>query len=200
MKILSILLSASFLLSACSKGDTRFEQPDKDPFVGFPEMLVTELNDAEVTDKKSFSLDIDHDGTKDFAFATWYIGNPNQQEDELLFFAASGISSSLMVGAENNSPRFAKNETIFVTPVPGYDWYIVSQVELAMKNIGMSGDPYWEKEWRTANHSYLAVNVKRDGKIYCGWVELSMDTENSKLILHRAAISKAPGRAVKVGI
>ena len=198
MKISSLIVSALIILSACSKKDVN--DPPKHPDSEFPEMLVTELNDAEVKPKQHQILDLDRDGVNDLVFATWHIGDPVENEDEVLFFAASGTESSLMVAGENVSPRFSKNEIIPVNPADGYNWYIVAQVEMAMKNIGNDAPPYWEKDWKDASHKFLAVQVKRANKLYYGWVEVSMDTANSKLILHRAAIAKQPGRAVKAGI
>jgi len=201
MKILFLFASLVVLAASCSKKDTDIGHPAPDPPASpFPEMLVTELNDAEVSYAKSQAIDLNRDGMNDVVFATWYIGNPNQQEDEILYFAASSIETSLMTRAENNSPQYNQNDIIPVNAADGYDWFVVSQVELAMKNIGNTGAPYWEKEWKNASHKFLAVQVKKSNKLYYGWVELSMNTAQSKLVLHRAAISKEPARAVKAGI
>jgi hypothetical protein len=198
MKIPFLIASAVVLFSSCNKKDAvDIPLPPTD---GFPEMLVTELYDAEVKHQQYQSLDLDKDGVTDLVFATWYIGDPVEHEDEILYFAASSIETSLMVAGENTSPRFNKNDVIPVKAVQGYEWYIVSQVEMAMKNIGYDIPPYWEKDWKDANHKFLAVQVKRNNKLYNGWVEVSMDTPHSRLILHRAAISKVPGRAVKAGL
>lgn len=202
MKILFVFSSALLLLVSCTKRDALPDIPVKlpPPAIDLPDMIVTELNDLEVEYRKSQRLDLDHDGVIDLTFAVWYIGNPNEHEDELLYFAASGTQSSLMVSGENESPRFSKDEIIPVEPLAGHDWYIVSQVELAMKNIGMSGQPYWEKAWKDAQHKFLAVQVQRNGRSYYGWVEVSMNAASSKLILHRAAISKVADKAVKAGV
>lgn len=198
MKIFPLIISILITVSACSKKNV--VDPPKLPDNEFPEMLVTDLNDAEVTQQKHQTLDLDKDGVNDLVFATWYIGDPVEQEDEVLFFAASGTQTSLMVGGENVSPRFSKNDIIPVNPIEGYNWYIVAQVEMAMKNTGHTASPYWEKDWKNASHKFLAVQVKRADKLYYGWVEVSMDTANSKLILHRSAIAMQPHRAVKAGI
>ncbi|MHA4847331.1 hypothetical protein ACX0G7_24415 [Flavitalea antarctica] len=193
------LIALTFLtLTACNKAD--LPEPPKQPGDAFPEMLVTELNNREVTQQQSQVVDLNKDGVNDVVFSTWAIGDPVEQEDEILFFAATGTESSLMIGGDNMSPRFSKNETIAVTPPNGYEWYIVAQVELALKNIGNSIPPYWEKDWKDVSHKFLAVQVKRSGLLYHGWIELTMDTINSKLILHRAAIARQAGRAVRAGI
>ena len=197
MKIhLSFFFTLAIMLGACSKQEIG-KQPL--PVKQFPEMLITELNDAAVTDKQAQRLDLDQDGTADLLFSTWNIGNPNQHEDELLFFAASGTGSALFVGDHNNSPVYNKRDILPVLPARGYDWYIVSQVEMAMRNTGYAGDPYWEKAWKDASHQFLQVRVARNNGLYYGWVEVSMDKANSMLILHRSGISKIPGRAVKAG-
>lgn len=198
MKILFAFLIPLLLLTACSKREAISDKPV--PGKDAPEMLITDLKNAEVKDKKSQAIDLNLDSKTDLVFATWYIGNPNEKEDEILFFAGSGIESSLFVGGENDSPVYRKNEPIPVAPANGFDWYIVAQAEMAKKNIGMTGDPYWEKSWRDASHKYLAVRILKDGQFYYGWVEVSMDKANSRLILHSAGISKVAGKPVKAGI
>jgi|GEM_PF-786203 len=201
MKILFIFSFAIALLASCSKRDVPLDAPVKLPPPGedFPEMIITGLNDLEVEYQKTQRLDLDNDGIFDVMFAVWYIGNPNQHEDELLYFAASGTESALMVGSDNESPRFSKGDLIPVKPVDGHDWYIVSQVEMAMKNIGY-GQPYWEKAWKDVSHKFLAIRVQRSGQLYYGWIEVSMNKEKSTLILHRTGISKVADKAVKAGV
>lgn len=198
MKIPFLIISATILFSSCKKKDA-VDLPQA-PVEKFPEMLVTELQDAEIKHEHSRSIDLDKDGVTDLVFATWYIGDPIEREDEILYFAASGTQTSLMIGGENASPRFNRNDVIPVKAVDGTEWYIVAQVEMAMKNIGFNGPPYWEKDWKDASHKFLAVQVNRNNQLYNGWVEVSMDKANSVLILHRAAVSMEPGRAVKAGI
>ncbi|PZR24881.1 MAG: hypothetical protein DI535_20570 [Citrobacter freundii] len=199
MKILFIFSFTLVTLASCSKRDVP-AIPVKPPVNDYPQMIVTELNDLEVEHNKSQRVDLDHDGVFDITFAVWYIGNPNEHEDELLYFAASGTESALMMGGENDSPRFSKNDVIAPEPTAGYEWYIVSQAEMAKKNIGFVGQPYWEKSWKDASHKFLAIRVQRNAQWYYGWVEVSMDTNKSRLILHRAGISKVADKAVKAGV
>lgn len=83
MKISFLIASTLVLLSACSKKDAVNAPPP--PVDEFPEMLITELNDAEVKYQQHQILDLDKDGINDLAFDTWYIGDPVEQEDELHF-------------------------------------------------------------------------------------------------------------------
>ena len=91
MKISIIIVPVLIMFSACmfcscSKKDVI--HPPKFPDNEFPDMLVTELHDIEVTQNKHQILDLDKDGVNDVVFATWLIGDPVEHEDELLFFAA----------------------------------------------------------------------------------------------------------------
>ncbi|MBO9658714.1 MAG: hypothetical protein J7527_07790 [Chitinophagaceae bacterium] len=199
MKILFIFSFTVILLSACSKRDAVIEKPVPDDVRILPEMMITELNNAEVKQGQSMAIDLNRDGVRDIVFATWYIGNPNEKEDEVLFFASTGTESALMLGGENDSPRFGIDEMISEQPSSGFEWYVIGQAELAKKNIGLVGAPYWEKPWKNANHEFLSLRVKKNNAWYYGWVEVSMDTANSKLILHRAAIGMVEGKAVKTG-
>lgn len=197
MKDRLIIALLFLILNACTKKD--FKQEPGLPGQHPSDLMITDLNDIEVKQQQHQSLDLDKDGVTDVLFATWEIGDPIEKEDEILFFAASGTKSSLMIGEDNFSPKFNQDELIPVKAPRGYEWYIVAQVELAMKNISDTKPPYWEKEWKDASHKFLAIQVNRSGRLYQGWIELSMDTVQSKLILHRAAIAKQSERAVRAG-
>ena len=181
------------LASSCQKNDSKPNPVD------FPRMEIKNLHDAEIAEGQFQLLDLDQDGTNDIIFNTWLIGDPLDQEDELLFFAGSSTSTSLLVDHNNGSPRFSTGDVISVSGIAGHDWYAVSQVELALRNTGLTGNPYWELQWKDATHKFLGVQVRRNGRLYNGWVELSMNAQQSKLILHRMAISTEPDRNVKAG-
>ncbi|MCG2617020.1 hypothetical protein LZZ85_22180 [Terrimonas sp. NA20] len=200
MKILFIFSFTIILLSACSKRDSTLDRSQPDEAKILPEMMITELNDAKVKQGESKTIDLNRDGIRDIAFATWYIGNPNENEDEVLFFASTGTESALMLGGENDSPRLGRDEMITEKPFSGFDWYVIGQAELAKKNTGLTGAPYWEKPWKNANHEFLAVRVNKNSQWFYGWVEISMDTANDALILHRAAIGMVAGKQMKTGV
>ena len=58
---------------------------------------------------------------------------------------------------------------------------------------------FWDGLWKNANHKYQPVQIKKEGKPYFGWIELSFDKGTEVVILHKAAISKEPYKAVKAG-
>jgi len=200
MKQTSYVLIGLLSLAACRKDDgPNGPKPNPTP-VPPPAMLYTDLQNREVKQKQSQFIDLDKDGSTDIGFSTLYIGDPIEREDEVLFFAGSFIHSHLFVGEANDSPIFKKGDTIPVSPTKAYEWYQVAQVEMARKNIGEQGPPYWELGWRQVSHKFLAIQIVREAKRYNGWIEVSFDIPGEKLILHRAAICKEPEKNVPAGI
>lgn len=197
MKTVYIAMGVALLSVAACKKETSAD-PAKPP-ASNPEMIYTDLQNREMKHNQPQFIDLDKDGTKDIGFATWYIGDPIEQEDEVLYFAGSYVHSSLLVGDNNNSPILNTGETIPVTKQGQYDWTQVAQVEMARKNIGMQVPPYWELDWKLVSHKYLAVQVVKEGKRYNGWIELSFKTATEKLILHKAAISKEAEKDIIAG-
>ena len=45
----------------------------------------------------------------------------------------------------------------------------------------------------------MGVQVEKEGKVFQGWIELSFDQAAQKLVLHRAAISREPGKTIRAG-
>lgn len=193
MKSWYMLILAASTLLACNKNE------DNPPVYDHPEMHYTDLLDQEVKPGESQLLDLDHDGTTDFAFSTWLIGDPIEKEDEVLFFAASSTHSHLLADDANGSPRYNAGDLIKTTAISGHGWYAVAQVELAMKNTPENGPVYWEGQWKEARGKFLAVQVKENAKLYNGWIKLSFDTATGAIILHEAALSKEEGRNVIAG-
>lgn len=190
------LVLAALSLAACKKDGA--PTPSK-PVKPQPEMIYTDLQNRELKFQQAQTIDLNNDGTADIGFSTWYIGDPVEHEDEILFFAGSYVHSHLLVDETNGSPVFRSGDEIPVSNYPGHIWYQVAQVEMAMKNTPESGQPYWEGAWKQVSHQYLAIQVAKGGKRYNGWIEVSFDTAGEKLVLHKAAISKEAEKAVVAG-
>ncbi|NII24358.1 hypothetical protein HB364_04680 [Pseudoflavitalea sp. X16] len=190
------LVLAALSLAGCKKDGA--PAPSK-PVKPQPEMIYTDLQNRELKFQQAQVIDLNKDGAADIGFSTWYIGDPVEREDEVLFFAGSYIHSLLLVDDANGSPAFKSGDVIPVSNYPGHTWYQVAQVEMAMKNTPESGQPYWEGAWKQVSHQYLAIQVVKEGKRYNGWIEVSFDTAGEKLILHKAAICKEAEKAVVAG-
>jgi hypothetical protein len=58
----------------------------------------------------------------------------------------------------------------------------------------------WEGNWKTATKKYLPIQVRKNNLRFNGWIELTVDTLHEKIILHRAAISKAGEKEIIAGL
>jgi hypothetical protein len=163
-----------------------------------PQMRYTDLQNAEMKHSQPYFLDIDGDGSTDFSFSTMLVGDPILQRDRLQFIAHSKIGTNLLNNDNDQSPVLNNGDKISV-PYPGYEWFELSAIVLAEKITGMTEPMHWAGLWRNAVHRYLPVQLKKNGKFYNGWVELSFDSLSEKLILHKTAISIEAGKEIKAG-
>lgn len=191
MKLLFVIILLTGAGFACSK-------KDRSPYHGHPSMRYTDLRDAEVKLNQPFLLDINADGIRDFSFSTLLVGDPVLERDRLQFYASSGIHTSLLNDASDESPVLHKGELISSIHT-GYLWWELSSIVLAEKITSTYGSVHWEGRWMNAFHRYLPVRVNKSGETYFGWVEISMDTTQGKLILHRSAIGMEAGKPVRAG-
>lgn len=188
-RFLSVLITAVTLTSCY--GDYEAE-------LNHPRMRYTDLQNVEIKPGSFKRLDLDGDGVVDFSFQTQLVGDPVLVRDRLQFYVTSKIKTNLLNDANDESPVLSRGEQIMLNH-PGYIWYEISSIVLTEKISTMNPPPFWQGRWSEASHKYLPVQIDKDGKLYMGWIELSMDKTAEKLILHRAAICLEPGLAVRAG-
>ena len=181
------------LLTACKKEPL----PVTPPSEPHPQMLYKDLLNAEVNYQHSKTIDIDGDGSIDFYFGVQLVGDPVLQRDRKQFMANSVVKRNLLNDLNDQSPVLNKLDTISKVH-QGYTWWEISAIVLTEKII-TNTNVYWDGVWKAANHNYLPIQVEKAGKLYHGWIELSVDTAAEKLILHRAALSKEEDKTVKAG-
>ncbi len=189
MKNYLTIISALLILASCDK-----------PVHETPTMNYVELANKEVKFNELASVDLNKDGVTDVRFHTLLVGDPIAQQDKRKFLVTSLVNCRLPVNANENAPMLSKGEAIPLENFAGYTWYEVTQIELAQKVTGITGDPFWEGLWKSSNHQYLPVQVVVTNQRFNGWVELSFDTNGEKIILHKAAISKTAEKFVVAGI
>lgn len=194
MKSSFCVIAITLLLTACKKETV----PANPPAESHPEMYYKDLQNAAVKYRQAKLVDVDNDGSFDFAFGVQLVGDPLLQRDRWQFMAHSGVDRNLLNDAGDNSPMLNQMDAIG-KKMDGYTWYEISAIVLAEKIVTSNGN-YWDGIWKNADHKFLPVQIKKAGKYFHGWIELSFDAAEEKLVLHRSAISKEEDKTVKAGL
>lgn len=194
-KIFLIILIVPVLYS-CHKGNTVTPgiPPPSHPVMQYRDLLNTEVKFGDF-----YRLDINNDGSIDFAFSTLLVGDPILQRDRKQYYAVSGANTCLLNDSEDQSPVLIKNESIS-SPYDGYQWFEVSAIVLAEKIVPVTGSSFWQGLWLQATHRYLPVKVKKNDAFYHGWIELTFDMNEEKIILHKTGICTVAGVTIKAGL
>ena len=181
------------IIAGCKKDPA--DHPTPGPV--HPEMLYKDLGNFEVSKGHSQILDIDNDGITDCSFSVQLVGDPIMKVDKLQYYVFSRIKRNLLNDQNDESPILNKYDLI-KNEHPGYTWYELSSIVLAQKIISDGGNS-WIGLWKNADHKYLPFQIVKDGNLYHGWIELSMNTVTEKLVLHRSGISTEANKEVKAG-
>ena len=164
------------------------------------EMNYVNLNDRVVAyQQPSVILDIDNDNENDLGFGVLLVGDPILEQDKRQFRVSSGIHTRLAVNAIEETPVTGNGETVFLSSFNGYNWYEVSSIILVQRIEGMYGPIFWTGNWKTADRKYLPFQLVKNNLRYNGWVELTVDIAQEKIILHKAAYSKLPEKNIRAG-
>jgi hypothetical protein len=164
------------------------------------EMEYFNLNNTEIKgNANALSIDVTHDGRSDILFSTLLVGDPIYQVDKFQFLISTDIGINLPVNVSEEVPVMNNSEPIAPEDFNGFHWFELSTILLVQKIISFNEPPVWDGHWKNAVHKYLPYQVVENNKLYNGWIELTVDTAGEKVIVHKAAISKEPGKIVKAG-
>ncbi|HMU11515.1 MAG TPA: lipoprotein [Ferruginibacter sp.] len=192
MKKILIPALAVLLLAACKK--TTITPPP----TPHPQMQYLHLHDESIRFGQIKKIDINSDGTDDFLVSTLLVGDPILERDRRQYYISSSTESRFLQDGNNQSPILNKGDQVMLQH-PGYGWFEVTSLLLAEKIVPMIGNSFWQGAWKQANQHYLPVQVKKNGSIFNGWIALSFDTMQEKIILHKAAICTEAGKTIKAG-
>jgi hypothetical protein len=194
MKNIFFLVILTVVMFSCNdKEDIPPPQPEPET-----PMLYTDLANREVKRGPYQGIDADNNGSLDFAFYVLPIGDPILKQDKFRFLLASSINSLLFVDGDNLSPIREKGHVIKTGNELPFEWFEVSEVFLAEKIVEDNNSFHWEGPWKNVDHKYISIQIKKTDGRYNGWIEFSFDTNNEKIILHKAAISKEANKEVKI--
>jgi hypothetical protein len=201
MKLLfsNLIILSFFAFSSCKKEPV--VQPPIPIQPPVEEMLYTNLSNAEVKYMKpGVWIDLNNDNRADVLFEVMRIGDAINKYDRFMFNIVTSIRVNVPVNINDQIPVFLKNAIIPLEDFDGNNWYGGSEIDLIQKSLFDNGSVFWRGNWLTAKQAYLPLQIIIEGKRHNGWIELTADQENEKIILHRAAISKAPEKIIKAGL
>lgn len=183
---------AALLLFSCKKDDV--------VIIPQPVMEYTDLHDSVVQAGKPLStFDFDGDGFSDLRFNVTLIGDPLLGQDKSQFRVSSGIHSKLPVNSAEHVPVMNRGDIIPLANFSGYQWWLVSSVVMVERVENTGGQIWWQGNWQGAIKKYLPFQMIKNGQRHNGWVELTVDEQGEKIILHRLAMSKEPEKEIKAG-
>jgi hypothetical protein len=194
----SIILS--FIAFTSCKKDLVVQPPvpTPEPIV---EMQYTNLNNAEVKYSPSgIWVDLDNDNRPEVLFEVMLVGDFINKKDMYRFNIVTSIRTNVPVNINEQIPVFQKGATIRVENFDGTNWYGASEITLIEKMVFENSLVVWGGNWLSVQKAYLPVQLFKNGKLHNGWIELTADHQNEKLILHRAAISKEPEKIIRAGL
>jgi hypothetical protein len=190
-----IFLVAAVALISCTKDRTIPVATDPPA-----EMIYKDLHEKEIRfAQPAYVIDLDEDKTSDLIFSVWLIGDPVLQQDKRQFRVSSGIHTNLAVNAAEQVPALSKDDNIPLSNFNGYSWYKVSSVILVQRIEDVNGNISWDGTWKGTTKKYLPFQLLKNRQRFNGWLELSVDIANEKLLLHRIAISKNAEKEIKAG-
>jgi hypothetical protein len=184
-----------FIITACSKPVAPVPPVEET----HPQMSYIDLADTAIVFGRGASFDLDVNGEKDIYFITQLVGDPINQQDKRQWLASGSFNSNFAVNATESIPVMQSNDNIPLTSFSGYNWFNASEILLTQQIISMNIPPYWTGDWKEVTHRFMPIQIKKSNALYNGWVELSFNIVNEKLILHKAAICKEPNKAIKAG-
>jgi hypothetical protein len=193
MKRMTLFFGLAVFLSACEKNHVEV------PLIPSVKMIYINLSDSAVVFGRSASFDLDGNGEKDIHFGTLLVGDPISQQDKKQWLVTSSFNTSLPVNINEDIPVLNLNDSIPVADFSGYNWYNASSILLSQKIISMTIPPYWEGTWKDVLHRFIPIQLKRYNSLFNGWVEISFDKLQEKVILHKAAVSEEPNKMAIAG-
>ena len=192
MKSMAFGLALVIILLACTKTPVK-------PTEEYPTMTYQNFYDSAVFFDRNASFDLDGNGEKDIRFSTQLVGDPLSQQDKRQWLVVGSFYTSLPVNNTESIPVLELDQPIPINDFSGYKWYNAPGIVLAQKIFSMSAAPYWEGGWKDASHRFIPIQLKKNNLLYNGWIEISFDKLEEKIILHKSAVSQQPGREALAG-
>lgn len=185
------------VLIACNKKPP-VTPPQPEPVV---EMEYIQLNNTHIQyQSPGLLIDLDKDNRPDVLLEVVRVGDNLLAVDKFQFNVITSSHTFLPVNINEHSPALERLATIPTTNFNGYTWWSSVEITLMEKSLFANGSVVWRGSWLDRNLRYLPVQLLTTNGKHNGWVEITEDRANDRLIVHRAAISRVPGKDIKAGL
>ncbi len=196
-----VFTAASFIMlaaTACKKPTVYnpiIPEPGKDQQIRY-----TNLNNREVLfGRNAAVLDVNQDGQYDIIFGTQLVGDPIYQVDKRQFLASAHIDTYIPVNFAEQFPSLSFGQLIPLHDFNGFTWYNASSAVLMERWEDIHGNISWRGNWHTPTPKYLPIKIKSNGRNYNGWIELTVDRNTQKIILHKMAVHTIAESPIRAG-
>lgn len=197
-KVSSFIIIVVISLTSCRKKTITVPTPlQPKPIV---EMNYTNLNNREIKYQQSgATLDVNNDNRADLFFGVHLVGDRIYAVDKRQFIVVSSINTSLAVNINEQIFPLSQSDSIKLENFNESNWYNASEIILMERNEFATGTILWRGNWVDRGKKYMPFQVYKNDQRFNGWVELTADKENEKIILHRMAISKQAEKDIIAG-
>lgn len=196
MRAIILLLTVVSIFS-CAKNsvNSNTESGNSTPAMGFRTLNNQEINLAT----NRFDLDVNEDGDLDLTFEVKRDNDDLKQIKQASFRIISSFYSSLPLNGNNEVEPMIQSTYIPTENFKGNTWKKEATVSILEKSVTESGSAQWRGNWANVGRKYLPFQLQRNNERFGGWIELTIDNSNGKIILHKAAFSKVSGKTIKAG-
>lgn len=140
------------------------------------------------------SVSLDSDTLNEVAFTTSLIAGGGFNETQ---FIANSIGAQKFQAISDTIARLNAGESIGFVPSAPRSWDAFANL-LASYRV-TAADSLWSGMWKDGTKGYIGVQLNDDGILRYGWIAVTMDTSQSRLIVHDAAYRTEPDEPIDAG-
>ncbi|NUM79345.1 hypothetical protein HUU42_00965 [bacterium] len=162
-----------------------------------------DLNDTTFAYLKPLTLDVDRDGAADFNFTTSLSAGSGESQINFLMTSIGAHRVAFDTLAEK-IPVYSEGSEIGNVLPPHQQWDALANY-LGEKHYYGSTDSVWFGDFVMTEKPFVAFSLYKNvepyfGPVpYFGWIHLTFDTVQARVILHEYAYQTEPNISIKAG-
>jgi hypothetical protein len=152
------------------------------------------FGNASVAYNEPLSVSLDSDTLNEVAFTTSLIAGGGFSETQ---FIANSIGAQKFQAVSDTIVRLNAGESIGFIPSAPRSWDAFANLLTSYRVTAV--DSLWSGGWKDGTKGYIGVQLNDDGVLRYGWIALTMDTVQSRLVVHDGAYRTAPDEPIDAG-